>query len=89
MDKFLSNHTNSTSSTTSTTSSSRKMSINLTDYTGKTLIDSALEGVCDDKRMEILQNLQKLMQESVSYLNELMKAESKRLVVDLRCVRFI
>ena len=58
--------------------------IDLSTCTAKTLIDSTLEGVPLSAKMQTLCNLQTLIQECSSYLAELVKIESKRLVVDSR-----
>lgn len=58
--------------------------IDLTSCTAKSLIDSALENVSLADKMSTMLKLQSLMQDCSSYLNELVKIESKRQVVDAR-----
>jgi hypothetical protein len=58
--------------------------IDLASCTAKSLIDDTLKGVSDDNRMKTLNTLQNLVQESSSYLSELVKMESKRIVIDCR-----
>jgi hypothetical protein len=58
--------------------------IDLVSCTAKSLIDDTLKGVSDDNRMKTLNTLQNLIQESSSYLSELVKMESKRIVIDCR-----
>lgn len=62
----------------------RSYKIDLATVTAKQLIDATLEGVPLDDKMKTMGNLQTLLQESSQYLSELMKIESRRIVVDCR-----
>lgn len=59
------------------------ISIDIKKCTPKSFVDSALEGVPSDNMMDTLQQLLQLTHGCTNYLNELVKSESKRLVVDL------
>lgn len=63
--------------------------IDLSTCTAQSLIESTLHGVCPSDMMSTLSALQSLIQECSSYLTELVRVESKRLVIDSWYARFI
>jgi hypothetical protein len=86
MQKFLNNSTTGSSSGSAavidiTASSS---GFDITTCTAEGLIDSALEGVALADKMTSLNNLQTMVLDCSTYLTELIKIESKRLVLDSR-----